>query len=387
MPDESTTYKVSSHHRCFGCFRPKNYCFCSAIPHIQNATRVLILQHRRERMHAFNTARIVQRALSQCDVSVGYPQDFSKQDKGQLDGAVLLFPGPDSVLLSDLSLEHRPSQLVIVDGTWHQARTIVRDVPWLKKLPQVRLAPDRPGRYRIRREPDKHSLSSLEATAAALAVLEPHTVGLDQLELAFDTLIQDQLAHPNMKRHWRRNSRRGAINLGIPRAIAANLDDIVVAYGESTPGNSDTHDGPRLPLYWVAERLGTAEKFACRIRPPAPLSKVFLGHLRLSQTDFVDAVSLPEFCESWSDFLRPKDTMVVYHEGSANLLRSAGATLPRYVVLKSIWRNFRRDSERMREIYRASPGCAPSSSQPGRAGRRLSDAIALTLYFHAQSQE
>lgn len=111
--------------------------------------------------------------------------------------AGLLYPGADSILLSSCEdHEKPPSQLVILDGTWHHTKTFVRDIEWLRSLPRYRLDPPAPSRYRIREEPNTQSLSTLEATAAALRVLEPATPGIAQLVRAFDKMVEGQLAHP-----------------------------------------------------------------------------------------------------------------------------------------------------------------------------------------------
>lgn len=180
--------------RCYACFRPKDLCFCSSIPRIDNRTEVLILQHWRERFHPFNTARIVQRALLKSQLLADHTPNLEKQLHLQ-PRAGLLYPGPSAWLVSDLAPEQHPAQLVILDGTWNQAKTLLRDLPALQALPRYRLAPTAPSRYRIRREPNISSLSTIEAAVAALRILEPETVGFDQLLRAFDTMIEVQLAH------------------------------------------------------------------------------------------------------------------------------------------------------------------------------------------------
>jgi DTW domain-containing protein YfiP len=170
-------------------------CFCEAIPRIDNRTDVLILQHVRERFHPFNTARIVRKALRHCHLIVDHNQRLGMHDLPIRAGAGLLYPQTNAHSLAELSAAERPVQLVIIDGTWHQAKTIVRDVPQLRDLPCYRLAPSSPGQYRIRREPDAQSLSTLEATVAALQVLEPDTVGWDLLLSAFHKMVENQLGH------------------------------------------------------------------------------------------------------------------------------------------------------------------------------------------------
>ncbi len=186
IPDSPA--ETPSSTRCFGCFRPRRLCFCATIPSINNRTPLLILQHRRERFHRFNTARIVHRALDRCRLMVGHNVELAERLESMPlhDDVGLLYPGDHSRLLSGLEPDECPKQLVVLDGTWHHVKTLMRDVPRLRTLPQYRLAPAEPGRYRIRREPNDYSLSTLEATVAALKSMEPETVGVDRLMFVFD---------------------------------------------------------------------------------------------------------------------------------------------------------------------------------------------------------
>ncbi len=127
--------------RCYQCFRPMSLCFCEAIPRIDNRTDVLILQHVGERFHPFNTARIVQKALRHCHLIADHNQRLGTHPLPIQANAGLLYPRANAPLLTELSAAERPDQLVIIDGTWHQAKTIVRDVPQLRDMPCYRLRP------------------------------------------------------------------------------------------------------------------------------------------------------------------------------------------------------------------------------------------------------
>lgn len=199
---------------CFACARPALVCHCEAIPTIQNQTDVLILQHRRERKHRFNSVRILARALSRCEVRVGYTPEFAGHRVELGDRVGLLYPDRQATPLIDLAREALPKQLVLLDGTWHHAKTFVRDIPWLRGLPRYHLTPRAPGRYRIRREPLPFSMSTLEAAAQSLQLLEPQTLGFDQLLAAFDRMVENQLAHAHQQRNWRRKRRRKDTPLG-----------------------------------------------------------------------------------------------------------------------------------------------------------------------------
>ena len=49
--------------RCYDCFRPTEHCLCRWIEPVDNRTGILVLQHPKERGHAFNTVRLARLAL------------------------------------------------------------------------------------------------------------------------------------------------------------------------------------------------------------------------------------------------------------------------------------------------------------------------------------
>lgn len=295
----------------------------------------------------------------------------------------LLFPGTEATLLSDLAPHERPDQLVIVDGTWHHAKTLVRDIPALRDLPRYGLAPSSPGRYRIRREPTATSLSTVEATVAALQALEPETIGLARLLDAFNTMIEQQLAHPRSAAAVRRKHKRSRPAHSVPRVLVHDLPKVVVAYGESACGVPGTKRTPRSPIYWVAQRLGTDECFTQTIQPKSPLTDTFLDHLELTHTHFAGASSHDEFRTAWSAFLRPTDTVAVYSQSTARLLTQVGADYAKSLVLKSIPFNPDRPNGPLTEVLAAEGLVAAPPLHPGRAGRRLANAVALVRHLSA----
>jgi DTW domain-containing protein YfiP len=367
--------------RCYGCFRPADDCYCAVIPSIDNKTEVLILQHMRERFHPFNTARIVHRALQNSRLLVDHNIHLGSQ-LSLKPAAGLLYPGPGATLLTDLPVDQRPGQLVVLDGTWHHAKTLARDIPILQGLPRYQLAPASPSRYRIRREPKAAFLSTVEATVAALRVLEPETGGLEQLLLAFDHMVERQLTHPKSAYDRRRLQRHRRTIGNVPLALLGNLSNVVVAYGESAPGERGCQREQQPPLYWVAHRLGTGERFACTIRPECSLSDSFLGHLELTSADFLAALSPGEARASWAAFQRPRDTVAVYNQGTERLLRQISAS-GKCLVLKSVDFHPQRRYGTIAELVAAEGLAVPPALHPGRAGRRLAQAAALVCHLNA----
>jgi DTW domain-containing protein YfiP len=382
LPTRGQTDDGVPRERCYGCFRPAGECFCDIIPAIENKTEVLILQHMRERFHPFNTARIVHRALRNSTLLVDHTKDLAAKISLH-PGAGLLYPGPDAALLAELPAGKRPKQLVVLDGTWHHAKTLVRDIPALHGLPRFQLAPASPSRYRIRREPDALFLSTVEATVAALRVLEPGTTGLDQLLQAFDHMVERQLAHPKSEFSRHRLQRRSLTFRNIPLALLGGLENIVVAYGESAAGQPGRLGDPHVPVYWVAQRLGTGEQFACTIRGDSQLPEYLLKHFELTPAHFATARSLSEAQSAWEAFQRPSDTVAVFNQGSARLLRQISPDSPKCLVLKSVDFHPGRRYGTLDELVAAEGLKVGPARHPGRAGRRLAQITAFVRHLSA----
>jgi DTW domain-containing protein len=81
--------------------------------------------------------------------------------------------------------------IVLLDGTWSQAKTLWWRNPWLLKLHRLVLNPSRPARIgRLRREPRREALSTIEAAALVLRHVEAGPHGADVLLAALDRLME-----------------------------------------------------------------------------------------------------------------------------------------------------------------------------------------------------
>jgi DTW domain-containing protein YfiP len=80
--------------------------------------------------------------------------------------------------------------IVLLDGTWSQAKTLWWRNPWLLKLHRMVLDPPLPARLgRLRREPRRDALSTIEAAGLALRHLEPAPDAADALSAALDEML------------------------------------------------------------------------------------------------------------------------------------------------------------------------------------------------------
>lgn len=179
---------------CPRCLRPHTHCLCSLIPSLDSRTRVLLLQHPSEVNHALNTARLAALGLNNAELIVGEVfEDLPALLNQPGYQARLLFPAEEAQLLQTYTVNDQPLLLVVPDGTWRKARKILHLNPLLAALPRVTLAQGGVSRYRLRKAPGPGALSTVEAIAQALQVLEA-PVSFEPLLKPFEALIEGQIA-------------------------------------------------------------------------------------------------------------------------------------------------------------------------------------------------
>jgi DTW domain-containing protein YfiP len=372
---------------CYDCLRPVADCYCAWVREIDNRTNILILQHRRERFHAFNTARMVHRSLVNSQLVVGRTEELAKKSLPIRESAGLLYPLSDARNLQELLPEERPDQLVVLDGTWHQSKALLRQIPALHGLPRFKLAPDQPGRFRIRYEPTPISLSTVEAVVEALRLLEPQTLGFDRLLACFQKMVDHQLSHPHAVYDGLPLHLRNPDNDNTPSSIRNRLKDIVVACGENSPSHSRRPSSAAdRPIVWFAERLRDGQTFAALLHPPEPLSDRILQHLELSRNEWNDAMTLAMFRHQWLKFVSVDDLIVVPSSRHLKLLEAIGP-IARSVSLKSINHPILKsglwiDGE-LPDHVRADARV----KLPGRAGKRLAVCGAVVRYLRRDGTE
>ena len=105
----------------------------------------------------------------------------------------ILYPGPKSV-----PLESQPSDistLVILDGTWDQARKLFSHNPALQTVPKVSLSLSAPSEYVVRTQPTAGCLSTLEAGVHSVALLENRPEIVQPLLAPLVTMCNIQINH------------------------------------------------------------------------------------------------------------------------------------------------------------------------------------------------
>ena len=178
---------------------------------MQNRTAVLILQHPQEQDRALGTARLTSLQLQHATLRIGLswpslaaalgrpadPRRWAVVYLGSVAPAELASEREVLVLdrkgkpVDDQDAALREIEgIVLLDGTWSQAKTLWWRNPWVLKARRIVLNPSRPSRYGlIRREPRRDSLSTLEAAALAVARIEGKPEIETQLVASFEQML------------------------------------------------------------------------------------------------------------------------------------------------------------------------------------------------------
>jgi DTW domain-containing protein YfiP len=384
-------------------------CLCARIPRVDNRTDVLVLQHPRERLHPIGTARFARLGLLRSRVEVAWNAGVREEQPPSwlAPGAALLYPSPGARELSELAPAERPQQLLVLDGTWRTAASLYRDKTWLRGLPHVRLSPSAPSRYRLRLQPLRDYVSTIEAIVEALRVLEPELVGLEALLGAFDSMIDEQLEHVLRRAGPRRERvRRPEALRRLPQAITDGFERIVLVHAESVPWpGSERAAGPGAAQH-VLERDGKPARALVQVSARALRSgaerqwhvlpatgelpsAAMLAYMQLTAEDFTEAVELPAFCAQWDAFLRAASSEPIaaaWNQSTLELLARAEASLPAQLVLKSAYRGrCGRAHARLEDVLAAEGLQLAPNALRGRAARTIAGAAAVAQHLYALS--
>jgi len=139
---------------------------------------VSLIVHVRELKLTSNTAYFVQQMLPQnthFDIrgKMNEPLDATTITK-RSGHPLFLYPDENSVVLTPefCSSLKEPAHLIVPDGSWHQARKVHQREPEFHSIQTVRLPDNLRGEYKLRSAPDPRFLSTYEAIAHALGVIE-----------------------------------------------------------------------------------------------------------------------------------------------------------------------------------------------------------------------
>jgi DTW domain-containing protein YfiP len=197
---------------CPHCSKPLPLCICDSVTPIESRIPLLILQHPQEQDRSLGTARLTALHFANAVLKIGlsWPSLAKALGRPVADPSrwAVLYLG--SAKASDLDTgseivainrkgEMEDNQrailktiegIVLLDGTWSQAKALWWRNPWMLKCQRVILGPRRPSRYgALRREPRRDGLSTIEAAAMLIAALEKRPEIETALSESFERML------------------------------------------------------------------------------------------------------------------------------------------------------------------------------------------------------
>ncbi len=232
---ESSAAEREALPQCERCRKAEVLCVCGSIEQIKSRTALLLLQHPQEQDKALGTARLTALHVEDAVLKIGLSWPSLSRALGRpvydpSRWAVLYlgsvradrFNTDRTIVAIDRNGQMKADQraaltdiegVVLLDGTWSQAKALWWRNPWMLKCQRVVLAPVRASRYgKLRKEPRRDGLATIEAAAIMLAGLEDRPDIETTLLASFDRMLakyqEVQADMPELATRPRRRRRR-----------------------------------------------------------------------------------------------------------------------------------------------------------------------------------
>lgn len=379
---------------CRRCRRPERVCWCDRLQPVVSRTRACFLQHPRESREAIGTARMAHLSLPNSELHVGV--EFGSHERvrelASSGETALLFPGEGAIDPASL-VDKPPQTLIVVDGTWAQARKVIKRNPFLQALPRIGFRPPQPSNYRIRKEPAEDCVSTIEAVVHVLGALAGKPDQFRPLLGAFDRMVDLQLefaaARPGPPRVRYKKPKHARTDRTVAE-LRARPHDVVALYAESNayPMESGMPGEPEL-IQLVAVRPATGERFEALLKPRRPLAPHAPLHLEISQERILGGELVPEVLLRFAAFLREGDLYCAWGRYALDLLQAEGGPDRPFSDLRlaAARRLNRRPGGVEQAVRLLGQPDLPVPLGKGRAGRRLAALVALLELLCAEPHQ
>ena len=217
MADENTVgpdspLASSEAEACPHCAKPPSLCICESITPIENEVTLLVLQHPQEQDRLLGTARLAVRQLTNAAFRIGlswpslgkalgYDADpgrwavlhlgSTKTSDLPRDAEVVIFDKKGNLMPEQARALSELEGIVIFDGTWSQAKTLWWRNAWVLKAKRIVLNPRQASLYgKLRREPRREGLATIEAAGLALGRVERNPGIASALKQTFERMLE-----------------------------------------------------------------------------------------------------------------------------------------------------------------------------------------------------
>lgn len=169
---------MSDNAQCPGCGLKFN-CVCTHLPTLTVAAHFALLTHENELSRDTNTGQWLLKVVASSSKHIWHRKQPCPALMDLLNdenyAAYLLFPGDESVSVTtaqQTSLAGGKQPLfIILDGTWQEAKKMLRKSAWLQSLPLVHITSQQESQYQLRRNQSAGHLCTLEVGAEVIREL------------------------------------------------------------------------------------------------------------------------------------------------------------------------------------------------------------------------
>jgi len=175
-------YKVkqitSTYDSCNKCGLPKITCICDKALKIETNAKIWILSTEKEFYRPSNTARLL-KLINPNSTEIFLWERTKKPDQlienvnDEKYETYVLFPVEDEeAQCKKVEYENtgKIPAFILIDGTWKEARRILRKSDYLNKLPRISLEPSFKSQYDLRRGAAEGNLCTIEAAVEVLKI-------------------------------------------------------------------------------------------------------------------------------------------------------------------------------------------------------------------------
>jgi DTW domain-containing protein YfiP len=164
--------------RCQQCLLAKYYCICEGVEQADCDAAVCLLMYHNESFKPSNTGRLIAEIV---------PENYAfRWDRTDPDAALLallndsqyqpmvVFPAEDVEVGRAITVVNsepgKKPLFIFLDGTWREAKKMIRKSPYLDNLPVLSVTADKLSDYRLRVAPHAHQLGTAEVGIMVLAL-------------------------------------------------------------------------------------------------------------------------------------------------------------------------------------------------------------------------
>jgi DTW domain-containing protein YfiP len=192
--------------KCYECYRPKKSCMCKYIQKIETNTRFIIIMHPKEfKKTKNNTGRFTHQSLPNSKIYIGI--DFNNDTEinniinDDNNSCYVLYPHENSIKLNHETIqrENKTNVIFIIDSTWPCSNKILAVSKNISALPKVSFVHNKSSAYKIKTQPNKYCLSTIESTLCVLELLNKHNIedipqnSLDNFLIPFEKMVDYQI--------------------------------------------------------------------------------------------------------------------------------------------------------------------------------------------------